>query len=131
MSRTNSRVARKARDAAQLDAGYLPIPAAAKALHISPARAYALTLAGTLARRKAGGAVYVSKASVRAYRTALKPSPGCLTVKDAIARYHYGRSALYKHIASGAVRRQHTSGRVYLNRDDLDRCFARTGRAQR
>lgn len=126
MTRINSTARRQARDAAQLAGGYLPIPAAAKALHISPARAYALADAGTLDRLKAGGAVYVSKTSLDFYRAKLRPPTGWLTVQAATERYHYGRSALYKLLGRAKLRRRSIGGRVYLCGRDLDKSLGLT-----
>ena len=121
---------RQERDAAQSALGYLSIPAAAKRLGVSPARAYALAQALELTSTKLGGSVYVQASSIDAYKAAQKAPPGWIPVARAVTLYHYGRSVLLARAARGEVGRQVFGGRTHLKVEDLD-ALAKTRLAMR
>ena len=111
---------RQERDAAMLELGNLSIPAAADALGLSAARTYALAQAGKLTALKLGGTVYVTKASLDAYKASRKAPPGWILVSAATTLYHYGRSALLARAQRGEVGRELFAGRTYLRVKDLN-----------
>ena len=84
-------------------------------------KSYVLAGAGALEVRRLGGSVYVSQASVDAYRASLKPPAGWLTVPQAIKRYGYGRSALYVRMRRHEIAALTLHGRTYLCRADLEK----------
>jgi predicted DNA-binding transcriptional regulator AlpA len=112
---------RQERDARHLREGLLSIPAAAKVLRLSPPRAYGLALDGTFDRRKIGGAVYVTAASVKAYQQARATVPtGWISLPDACRLTGYGRTAILDRVRSGQLERRLVHRRLYLYRPALD-----------
>jgi hypothetical protein len=114
---------RQARDDAQSASGYVPIPEAAKALNLSPARVYELASSGLLTRQRVGGAVYVSLASLDAYQKQMSPGPGWIPIAAAARLYKYARTTLIYRAKRGQLELRVLNRHAYLYQPALDALF--------